>query len=136
MSSRAFEVLLTHLANILPLYKRIHPEKSNASSSCHRVRLYLCKPILQKFYNHPEKKATHRRHVIACVCIFVSPSCKYFTPIQTHPSRKKSNASSSCHRVRLYFCTPILQIFYPYTNASIQEKQQRIVMSSRAFVFL
>ncbi len=24
------------------------------------------------------------RHVIACVCIIVNPSCKYFTKIQTH----------------------------------------------------
>jgi hypothetical protein len=34
------------------------------------------------------------RAKIACVCIFVNPSCKYFTKIQTHPSEKKSNASS------------------------------------------
>ena len=55
-------------------------------------------------------------------CIFVNASCKYFTKIQTHRS-EKSNASS-CHRVRVYFCFPILQIFYIDTNASIRKKQR------------
>jgi hypothetical protein len=34
----------------------VHPEKRNASS-CHRVRWYFCKPILQIFYKriHPKK---------------------------------------------------------------------------------
>jgi hypothetical protein len=32
--------------------------------------------------------ATHR-HVIACVCIVVNPSCKHFTSIQTHQSEQK-----------------------------------------------
>jgi hypothetical protein len=57
------------------------------------VRLYFGKPILQIFYpytNAPirNKKATHRR-VMACVCMFVNPPCKYVTSIQTHPSEKK-----------------------------------------------
>ena len=33
---------------------------------------------------NPKNKPTHRHRVIACVCIGVNPSCKYFTPIQTH----------------------------------------------------
>ncbi len=83
------------LANILPLYKRINPKN----------------------------KATHR-HVIACVCIVVNPSCKYFTPIQTHQSTKtKQRIVMSCHCVRLYCCKPILQIFYPYTNAPIHKNK-------------
>jgi hypothetical protein len=28
-------------------------------------------------------------HVIACVCILVNPSCKYFTKIQTHRADNK-----------------------------------------------
>ncbi len=64
-------------------------KQTNASSSCHRVRLYFGKPIW------------HRR-VIACVCILVNPSCKYFTncilvnpsckyftKIQTHQSSRR-----------------------------------------------
>jgi hypothetical protein len=34
------------------------------------------------------------RGLIACVCIFVNQSCKYFTKIQTHQSDRKCNASS------------------------------------------
>ncbi len=97
----------------------IHPKKGNASS-CHCVRLYFCKPILQICYKDTSasirKRATHRRvqstespiyfvyagtkprfltkkghqksgipcsgRVIACVCIFVNPSCKCFTKIR------------------------------------------------------
>jgi hypothetical protein len=101
-----------------------HPSEKTNASSRHRVRLYYCKPILQIFYKEPNasirKKATHR-HVIACVCGIVNPSCKYFTKNQTHSSEKKTNASS-CHRVRLYYCKPILQIFYKNTIASIRKK--------------
>jgi hypothetical protein len=36
------------------------------------------------------QQATHRhRHVMACVCILVNPSCKYFTKIQTHRADNK-----------------------------------------------
>ncbi len=78
----------------------------------------------------------------ACVCMFVNPSCKYFTPIQTHPSGKKTthrrviacvcmfvNPSCkprykrthptksnvmSCHRVRLYVCKPAVGYSPPF----------------------
>ncbi len=52
----------------------------------------------------------HRMWLRALV-FFVSPSCKYFTKIQTHPSERRNNASS-CHRVRLYFVNPSCKCFY------------------------
>jgi hypothetical protein len=85
------------VANILPRYKR----------------------------TNPKKKATHRR-VIACVCIFVNPSCKYFTPIQTHRADNKQRLVMSSRAC--VFGNPILQIFYQDTNAPIRKKQ-RIVLS-------
>ena len=75
--------------------------------------------MLQR-YKRTNPKTKHRRRVIACVCIFVSPSGKYVTKIQTHQSENK--ASSSSHRVRLYFCKPIWQICYKDTNAPIRKK--------------
>ncbi len=122
--------------------------KQSNASSCHGVRLYFCKPILQIYYkdaNAPFRQQAAHRHFIACVCIGVNPSCKYFTPIQTHQSENKAThrhvmacvcifinpsckyftpiqarraynkqriVGSSCHCVRLYFCKPILQIYY------------------------
>ncbi len=149
------------------------------------MRLYCCKPILQIFYkdtNAPIRNQATHRHVIACVCIFVNPSCKYFTKNQTHQSETKQRIvmssrafvlsmriyfkyrcvkwafsmskcvkemckltriyvlayakatslsrgawnraifgrhtgnASSCHRVRLYCCKPILQINAPIRN--------------------
>jgi hypothetical protein len=94
-------------------------------SSTHRVRLYFCKPILQIFYLYTNasilktSNASSCHRLIACVCIFVNLSCKYFTKIQTHQS-KKGNASS-CHCVQLYICKPILQICYKDTNAPIRK---------------
>jgi hypothetical protein len=88
------------------------------------VRLYFCTHILQRFYLYTSasirKKQRHRR-VIACVCIFVHTSCKYFTSIQTHPSEKTTPrhrrvivVSSSCHR-RVIACVCI------FVNASCKD---------------
>ncbi len=97
VSSHAF---VSHLANILPLYKRIHPEKKATHPSGKKATHPSKKSnasIRKKQRIHP-KKATHPSgkiathdvvNVIPCVCIFAHHSCKYFTKIQTHPSGKK-----------------------------------------------
>ncbi len=112
--------------------RRLHQsrkKKQRLVVPSHRMRLYFCKPILQRFYKdtnrarnprflwplfgqktgfrahmneiksgipcsgykrtNPKTKATPRR-VIACVCIFVNPSCKDFTKMQTHQSETKA----------------------------------------------
>ncbi len=48
-----------------------------------------------KYWSDGLQTKTHTMHaytddVMACVCIGVNPSCKYFTPIQTHPSENKA----------------------------------------------
>jgi hypothetical protein len=77
---------------------------------------------------NPKKKATHRR-VVACVCIFVNPSCKYVTKIQTHQSEKKAT-----HR-RVIACVCILvnpscNYFTPIQTHQSDKKEQRIVVTT------
>ncbi len=79
-----------------------------------------------------ENKATHR-HVIACVCIFVNPSCKYFTPIQTHQSEK------STHRHVIacvcMFVNPSCQYFtYIQTHQSEKATHRHVIACVCIFV--
>jgi hypothetical protein len=78
-------------------------ESSCPDSRARNPRFYFVhagtKPRFLTKKGHPKSGIPCSGRVIACVCSFVSPSCKYVTKIQTHRS-EKSNASS-CHCVRL-----------------------------------
>jgi hypothetical protein len=122
MSSRAFVFLYTQSCNyMLQRYKRIHPKKSNASS-CPVPEITDSRFIVYAFKRRflPVWESLNRgfRGLVVSSRAFVflyTQSCNYILPLYKRIHPKKRNASS-CHSVRLYFCTPILQIFYPYTN--------------------
>jgi hypothetical protein len=82
--------------------------KESNASSCHCVRLYCCKPILQIFYKGTNPKKNNNASSCHCVRLYC---CK---PI-----------------LQIFYKDTKLNI----TNAPIRKKQ-RIVMSLRAFVLL
>ncbi len=123
-ASSCHRVRLYFCAPILQIfYKEPNaPIRKRNASSCHRVRLYFCTHILQIFYLYTNASIRKKKRIVVSsrAFVFLYTHLAKILPLYKRIHPKKAT-SSSCHRVRLYFCTHILQIFYLYTNASIRK---------------
>jgi hypothetical protein len=137
--ARNLRFLMPHFGQKTWFRDRMKEIKSGipcSASSCHCVRLYFCKPILQIFYTDTNASSRQKPNASSChrvrLC-FCKPILQIFDKDTNASSRQKPNASS-CHRVRLCFCKPILQIFDKDTNASSRQNQRIVIACVCIFV--
>ncbi len=133
-------MLLHFFERFSPCCRRVlvacHPETHQSEtkqrivmSRARNPRFYFVhagtKPRFLTKKGHPKSGIPCSGHVIACVCIFVNPSCKYFTSIQTHPSENKAT-----HRYAMFFCNHLAKLLQ-----KIEASQKNLHIASHATIF-